>query len=130
MIKGQELIEELGFKLPELELVEDGALEVFFVDKCRVIHGRFGWEAIRWNNNGMCFTHPHKFILVKVNWYDIPSNFPCLVKNSSGVIRIAIKVSEDRVLYKDGIGWDLLKTVIPITLEEVTKLIIKEGKCE
>ena len=81
MIKGQELIGELGFKLPELELAEDGALEIFFVDKYRVIHGRFGWEAIRWNKKGLCFTHPLNFNLVKVKWYDIPSNFPCLVKD-------------------------------------------------
>ena len=128
MTKGQELIEELGFKLPELDC-EEGALEIFFVDKFGHIHGRFGCEAIRWNSEGIAYTHPDKFNLVKVNWYDIPSNFPCLVKNSSGVIRIAIKVSGDRVLYKDGIGWDLLKTVIPITLEEASKLVIKEGKC-
>ena len=128
MTKGQEIIEELGFKLPELDC-EEGALEIFFVDKYGTIHGRFGWEAICWRNNGVSATHPHKFNLVKVKWYDIPSNFPCLIKNSSGVIRIAIKVSGDRVLYKDGIGWDLLKTVIPITLEEASKLIIKEGKC-
>ena len=128
MTKGQEIIEELGFKLPELDC-EEGALEIFFVDKYGTIHGRFGWEAIRWNSVGVAYTHPDKFNLVKVNWYDIPSNFPCLVKNSSEVIRIAIKISADRVLYKDGIGWDLLKTVIPITLEEASKLVIKEGKC-
>ena len=128
MIKGQEIIEELGFKLPELGC-EEGALEIFFVDRFGQVHGRIGCEAICWRKNGVSFTHPDKFNLVKVNWYDIPSNFPCLVKNSSGVIRIAIKVSVDRVLYKDGIGWDLLKTVIPITLEEASKLVIKEGKC-
>ena len=127
MIKGQEIIEELGFKLPELDC-EENALEIFFVDKFGHIHGRFGCEVIRWNSEGVAYTHPYKFNLVKVNWYDIPSNFPCLVKNSSGVIRIAIKVSGDRVLYKDDIGWDLLKTVIPITLEEASKLVIKEGK--
>ena len=129
MTKGQELIEELGFKMPKLTVPEENALEIFFVDKYEIIHGRFGCEAICWRNNGVSATHPDKFNLVKVNWYDIPSNFPCLVKNSSGVIRIAIKVSGDRVLYKDGIGWDLLKTVIPITLEEASKLVIKEGKC-
>lgn len=128
MIKGQEVIEELGFKLPELDC-EEGALEIFFEDGYGTIHGRFGCETIRWRHNGISITHPDKFNLVKVKWYDIPSNFPCLVKNSSGVIRIAIKVSGDRVLYKDGIGWDLLKTVIPITLEEASKLVIKEGKC-
>ena len=128
MTKGQEIIEELGFKLPELDC-EEGALEIFFVDKYGTIHGRFGWESIRWSKKGVSSTHPDKFNLVKVNWYDIPSNFPCLVKNSSEVIRIDIKVSGDRVLYKDGIGWDLLKTVIPITLEEASKLVIKEGKC-
>ena len=128
MIKGQEIIDELGFRLPELDC-EENALEIFFVDKFGHIHGRFGCEAIRWNSEGVVYTHPYKFNLVKVSWYDIPSNFPCLVKSSSGVIRIAIKVSGDRVLYKDGIGWDLLKTVIPITLEEASELIIKEGKC-
>ncbi len=128
MFKGQELIEELGFKMPELGF-EEGALEIFFVDKYGTIHGRFGWESIRWSKKGVSSTHPDKFNLVKAEWYDIPSNFPCLVKNSSGGIRIAIKVSGDRVLYKDGIGWDLLKTVIPITLEEAAKLVIKEGKC-
>lgn len=128
MIKGQEIIEELGFRLPELDC-EEGALEIFFVDKYGTIHGRFGCEAIRWSSKGVSSTHPDKFNLVKINWYDIPSNFPCLVKNSSGVIRIAFKVSGDSVLYKDSIGWDLLKTVIPITLEEASKLVIKEGKC-
>ena len=128
MINGQEIIEELGFKLPELELVDGGALEIFFVDNHGMIHGRFGCEAIRWNSKGVSSTHPDKFNLVKVKWYDTPSNFPCLVKNSSGVIRIAIKVSEDKVLYKDGIGWDLLKTVTPISLEEASKLIIKDTK--
>ena len=86
MIKGQEIIEELGFKLPELDC-EEGALEIFFVDKYG-IHVRFGGEAIRWNNNGVSSTHPDKFNLVKVKWYDIP-----------------------------------------ITLEEASKLVIKEGKC-
>ena len=128
MIKGQEIIEELGFKLPELGC-EEGVLEIFFVDKYGTIHGRFGCEAISWIKSGISSTHPDKFNLVKVNWYDIPSNFPCLVKNSSEVIRIAIKVSGDRVLYKDGIGWDLVEIVIPITLEEASELIIKEGKC-
>lgn len=128
MTKGQEIIEELGFKLPELDC-EEGALEIFFVDKFGTIHGRFGCETIRWRYNGISITHPDKFNLVKVNWYDSPSNFPCLVKNSSEVIRIAIKVSRGRVLYKDGIGWDLVETVIPITLEEASKLVIKEGKC-
>ena len=128
MIKGQEIIEELGFRLPGLDC-EEGALEIFFIDNLGVIHGRFGYEAIRWKHNGMSYTHPDKFNLVKVKWYDIPSNFPCLVKNSSEVTRIAIKVSRGRVLYKDGIGWDLAETVIPITLEEASKLIIKEGKC-
>lgn len=128
MIKGQEIIEELGFKVPELELIEDGALEIFFVDKYGQIHGRFGGEAIRWNNNGVSSTHPHKFNLVKVNWYDIPSNFPCLVENIAGVVRIAIKGFEGKVLYETE-GWDCAKTVIPITLEEASKLIIKERKC-
>ena len=128
MTKGQEIIEELGFRLPELDCAEN-ALEIFFVDKYEIIHGRFGCEAIYWRKNGISPTHPDKFNLVKVNWYDIPSNFPCLVKNSSGVIRIAIKVSMGRVLYKDGMCGDLVETVIPITLEEASKLVIKEGKC-
>ena len=51
MTKGQEIIEELGFKLPELDC-EEGALEIFFVDKYGIIHGRFGWESIRWRENG------------------------------------------------------------------------------
>lgn len=127
MINGQEIIEELGFKVPELELVEDGALEIFFKDKHEIIHGRFGWEAIRWNKNGISFTHPDKFNLVKVNWYDIPSNFPCLVKNSAGVVRIAIKGFVDKVLYETE-GWDCAKTVTPISLEEASKLIIKDTK--
>ena len=127
MTKGQEIIEELGFKLPELDCAE-GALEIFFVDKFGQIHGRFGCEAICWRNNGVAYTHPYKFNLVKVNWYDIPSNFPCLIKNSASVIRIATKCHNSKVLYETG-GWDEVRTVVPITLEEVSKLIIKEGKC-
>ena len=87
MIKGQEIIEELGFKLPELDCAE-GALEIFFVDKYEIIHGRFGCEAIYWRKNGISPTHPHKFNLVKVNWYDIPSNFPCLVKDKAAYVLI------------------------------------------
>ena len=127
MTKGQEIIEELGFKLPELDC-EEGALEIFFVDKYGIIHGRFGCEAICWRNNGVSYTHPHKFNLVKVNWYDIPSNFPCLVKNSASVIRIATKCHNSKVIYETE-GWDEVRTVVPITLEEASKLIIKEGKC-
>ena len=127
MTKGQEMIEELGFKLPELDC-EEGALEIFFVDGYGTIHGRFGCEAIRWSKIGIATTHPDKFNLVKVSWYDIPSNFPCLVKNSASVIRIATKCHNSKVLYETG-GWDEVRTVVPITLEEVSKLIIKEGKC-
>ena len=127
MTKGQEIIEELGFKLPELDC-EEGALEIFFVDKYGIIHGRFGCEAICWRNNGVSATHPHKFNLIKVNWYDIPSNFPCLIKNSASVIRIATKCHNSKVMYGTG-GWDEVRTVVPITLEEASKLIIKEGKC-
>ena len=127
MTKGQEIIEELGFKLPELDC-EEGALEIFFVDKYGIIHGRFGCEAIYWRGNGISPTHPHKFNLVKVKWYDIPSNFPCLVKNSALVIRIATKCHDNKIVYETE-GWDEARTVIPITLEEASKLIIKEGKC-
>ena len=127
MTKGQEIIEELGFKLPELDC-EEGALEIFFVDKLEVIHGRFGYEAIRWNSEGVAYTHPYKFNLVKVSWYDIPSNFPCLIKNSASVIRIATKCHNSKVIYETE-GWDEVRTVVPITLEEASKLIIKEGKC-
>ena len=128
MTKGQELIEELGFKMPKLTVPEENALEIFFVDKFGHIHGRFGYEAISWNSRGMSFTHPDIFNLIKVNWYDIPDNFPCLVKNSASVIRIATKCHNSKVIYETG-GWDEVRTVVPITLEEVTKLIIKEGKC-
>ena len=128
MIKGQELIEELGFKMPKLTVPEENALEIFFVDKFGHIHGRFGYEAISWNSRGMSFTHPDIFNLIKVSWYDIPSNFPCLVKNSASVIRIVTKCHNSKVIYETG-GWDEVRTVVPITLEEVTKLIIKEGKC-
>ena len=127
MIKGQEIIEELGFKLPELDCAEN-ALEIFFVDRFRQVHGRFGCEAIRWGHTGISLTHPDKFNLVKVKWYDIPSNFPCLVKNSALVIRIATKCHDSKIAYETE-GWDCVKTVIPMTLEEATKLIIKEGKC-
>ena len=98
MTKGQEIIEGLGFKLPELDCGE-GALEIFFVDKYGIIHGRFGCEAIRWIKIGKSPTHPDKFNLVKVNWYDIPSNFPCLIKNSASVIRIATKCHDSKVVY-------------------------------
>ena len=92
MIKGQELIEELGFKMPKLTVPEENALEIFFVDKFGHIHGRFGYEAIRWKSGGMSFTHPDKFNLVKVNWYDIPSNFPCLVKDILHKVLIMLRV--------------------------------------
>ena len=127
MTKGQEIIEELGFKLPELDCAE-GALEIFFEDGGGTIHGRFGCEAICWRKNGVSATHPDKFNLVKGNWYDIPSNFPCLVKNSASVIRIATKCHNSKVIYETE-GWDEVRTVIPVTLEEASKLIIKEGKC-
>lgn len=124
MTKGQEILEELGFKLPELDC-EEGALEIFFVDNLGVIHGRFGYGAIRWKSNGMCFTHPDKFNLVKVNWYDIPSNFPCLVKDLEGNYMVATH-SDKRFIYTECCVFDKTKA-IPATLEEVTKLIIKEG---
>ena len=127
MINGQEIIEELGFKLPELELVDGGALEIFFVDKNGLIHGRFGWEAIRWLKSGMSSTHPDNFNLVKVNWYDIPSNFPCLVKDLEENYMVATH-SDKKFIYTEGYVFDKTKA-IPATLEEVTKLIIKEGKC-
>ena len=132
MIKGQEIIEELGFKLPELDC-EEGALEIFFIDKYGTIHGRFGCEVIRWRENGVSATHPDKFNLVKVNWYDIPSNFPCLVKCSAGITRIALHLYNDKVRYEtegyETEGYDFANTVTPLTLKEVSKLIIKEGKC-
>ena len=128
MIKGQELIEELGFKMPKLTVPEENALEIFFIDKYGTIHGRFGWESIRWSKKGVSSTHPDNFNLVKVNWYDIPSNFPCLIKNSASVIRITTKCHNSKVMYETG-GWDEVRTVVPITLEEASKLIIKEGKC-
>lgn len=126
MTKGQEIIEELGFKLPELDC-EEGALEIFFVDKYGIIHGRFGCEAICWNSSGMSFTHPDKFNLVKVKWYDIPSNFPCLVKDLEENYMVATH-SDKRFIYTECCVFDKTKA-IPATLEEVTKLIIKEGKC-
>ena len=125
MTKGQEIIEELGFKLPELDC-EEGALEIFFVDKCGIIHGRFGCEAIRWDKQGLCFTHPNKFNLVEVKWYDIPSNFPCLVKDLEENYMVATH-SGNKFIYTEGYVFDKTKA-IPATLEEVTKLIIKEGK--
>ena len=125
MTKGQEIIEELGFRLPALDC-EEGALEIFFVDRFRQVHGRFGGEAICWRNNGVSATHPHKFNLVKVKWYDIPSNFPCLVKDLEGNCMVATH-SDKRFIYTECCVFDKTKA-IPATLEEVTKLIIKEGK--
>ena len=127
MIKGQKLIEELGFKLPELLFVEDGDLEIFFVDSFRQVHGRFGCEAIRWSSKGVSSTHPDKFNLVKVKWYDIPSNFPCLVKDLEENYMVATH-SDKRFIYTECCVFDKTKAM-PATLEEVTKLIIKEGKC-
>ena len=126
MTKGQELIEELGFKLPELDCVEN-ALEIFFMDKYEIIHGRFGCEAIRWGKKGNSTTHPYKFNLVKVKWYDISSNFPCLVKDLEENYMVATH-SDKRFIYTECCVFDKTKA-IPATLEEVTKLIIKEGKC-
>ena len=65
MTKGQEITDELGFKLPELAC-EEGALEIFFVDNYGIIHGRFGCEAICWGYNGISITHSTKFNLIKV----------------------------------------------------------------
>lgn len=126
MTKGQEIIEGLGFKVPELDC-EEGALEIFFVDKYGTIHGRFGWESIRWSKKGVSSTHPDKFNLVKVKWYDIPSNFPCLVKDLEENYMVATH-SDKRFIYTECYVFDKTKA-IPATLEEVTKLIIKEGKC-
>ena len=126
MIKGQEIIDRLGFKLPELDY-EEGALEIFFEDGYGTIHGRFGCETIRWRHNGISITHPDKFNLIKVKWYDIPSNFPCLVKDLEENYMVATH-SDKRFIYTEGCVFDKTKA-IPATLEEVTKLIIKEGKC-
>ena len=125
MTKGQEIIEELGFKLPELDC-EEGALEIFFVDKYGIIHGRFGCEAIYWRKNGISPTHPDKFNLVKVNWYDIPSNFPCLVKNNIGNIFLATNLDGDVIRFNNG-GQDKIKNITPFKLEEIKHLILKEG---
>ena len=126
MTKGQEIIDRLGFKLPELDY-EEGALEIFFEDGDGTIYGRFGCEIIRWRHNGISITHPDKFNLVKVNWYDIPSNFPCLVKDLEENYMVATH-SDKRFIYTECCVFDKTKA-IPATLEEVTKLIIKEGKC-
>ena len=126
MIKGQEIIDRLGFKLPELDY-EEGALEIFFEDGDGTIYGRFGCEIIRWRHNGISITHPDKFNLVKVKWYDIPSNFPCLVKDLEENYMVATH-SDKRFIYTECCVFDKTKA-IPATLEEVTKLIIKEGKC-
>ena len=125
MTKGQEIIEELGFKLPELDCAEN-ALEIFFMDKYEIIHGRFGCEAIRWGKKGNSTTHPYKFNLVKVKWYDIPSNFPCLVKDLEENYMVATH-SDKRFIHTECCVFDKTKA-IAATLEEVTKLIIKEGK--
>ena len=111
MIKGQEIIEELGFKLPELELAEDGALEIFFVDKFGTIHGRFGWESIRWSKKGVSSTHPDKFNLVKANWYDIPSNFPCLVKDLEENYMVATH-SDKKFIYTECYVFDKTKAIL------------------
>ena len=126
MTKGQEIIDRLGFKLPELDY-EEGALEIFFEDGDGTIYGRFGCEIIRWRHNGISITHPDKFNLIKVKWYDIPSNFPCLVKDLEENYMVATH-SDKRFIYTECCVFDKTKA-IPATLEEVTKLIIKEGKC-
>ena len=132
MTKGQEIIEELGFKLPELDCVEN-ALEIFFVDKHGLIHGRFGWEAIRWNSKGVSSTHPDKFNLVKVNWYDIPSNFPCLVKDKAGYVLIMGGCDRggcDRgILYNEDFRLNA-ESATPLNKEEVLKYYVAKGnKC-
>ena len=125
MTKGQEMIEELGFKLPELDC-EENALEIFFVDKFGTIHGRFGWESIRWSKKGVSSTHPDNFNLVKVNWYDIPSNFPCLVKY--GVhFKIATHRTGDEIWF-GSYEWCHNSEIRFATLEEASKLVIKGGK--
>lgn len=127
MIKGQEIIEELGFKLPELDC-EEGALEIFFVDNHGMIHGRFGWEAIRWDKQGLCFTHPNKFNLVEVKWYDIPSNFPCLVKDKAGYVLI-MEGCDRGILYNEYFKLNV-ESAIPLNKEEVLKYYVTKGnKC-
>ena len=125
MTKGQEIIEALGFKLPELDC-EEGALEIFFVDKYEIIHGRFGCEAIYWRKNGISPTHPDKFNLVKVKWYENPHNFPCLV-----MFRRQLKIATHRTgedIWFGSFDYCHNSVVRFATLEEASKLIIKEGK--
>ena len=127
MTKGQEIIEELGFKLPELDC-EEGALKIFFVDKLGVIHGRFGYEAIRWDSSGMSFTHPDTFNLIKVNWYDIPSNFPCLVKDKAGYVQI-MGGCDRGILYNEDFRLNA-ESAILLNKEEVLKYYVTKGnKC-
>ena len=127
MIKGQEIIEELGFKLPELDCAE-GALEIFFVDKYGIIHGRFGCEAIYWRGDGISPTHPHKFNLVKVKWYDIPSNFPCLVKDKAGYVLI-MEGCDRGILYNEDFRLNA-ESATPLNKEEVLKYYVTKGnKC-
>ena len=124
MVKGQEIIEGLSFKFPTLDRVETEALEIYFVDRQGMIHGRYGRDVIRWGSDGTCWSLP-KFTLVKVKWYDIPSNFPCLVKDLEENCMVATH-SDKRFIYTECCVFDKTKA-IPATLEEVTKLIIKEG---
>ena len=127
MIKGQEVIEELGFKLPELDC-EEGALEIFFVDNYGTIHGRFGCEAIRWIKNGISATHPDKFNLVKVNWYDTPDNFPCLVRDKAGYVLIMVGCDRG-ILYNEDFRLNA-ESAIPLSKEEVLKYYVAKGnKC-
>ena len=127
MTKGQEIIEELGFKLPELDC-EEGALEIFFVDKYGIIHGRFGCEAICWRENGISATHPDKFNLIKVKWYDIPSNFPCLVKDKAGYVLI-MGGCDRGILYNEDFRLNA-ESAIPLNKEEVLKYYVTKGnKC-
>ena len=127
MTKGQEIIEELGFKLPELDC-EEGALEIFFIDKYGIIHGRFGCEAIYWRGDGISPTHPAKFNLVKVKWYDIPSNFPCLVKDKAGYVLI-MGGCDRGILYNEDFRLNA-ESATPLNKEEVLKYYVTKGnKC-
>ena len=127
MIKGQEIIEELGFKLPELDC-EEGALEIFFVDNYGTIHGRFGCEAIRWISKRLSSTHPENFTLVKVNWYDLPDNFPCLVRDKAGCVLIMVGCDRG-ILYNEDFRLNA-ESAIPLNKEEVLKYYVTKGnKC-
>ena len=100
-IKNVEIIERLGFKLPDFDICEDNSLEIFFVDRFGIVHGRFGSEAIRWNSKGVSMMHPSKFDLIKTNWWEDVRNFPCLVSDENGELAVARYYEKDtnRVYY-------------------------------